>query len=150
MIFWSVFECQPSLTKAVRYRLCHISIAPKWSNYSVVILFKIADCLSYQGDALPTEPYQRIKIFDWCKFSQVDITKVVLYLLSHNSMCQILSCFCQFLSAFRSTNQVLPRWCSTYWAITACAKYWVIFADFLVGFRAVAKSYQGGALPTEP
>ena len=44
------------LTKAVRYRLCHISMAPKWSKYSVVNLFKNADCLSYQGGALPTEP----------------------------------------------------------------------------------------------
>ena len=46
----------PCLTKAVRYRLCHISMAPKWSKYSVVILIKIADCLSYQGGALLTEP----------------------------------------------------------------------------------------------
>jgi len=48
------------ITKAVRYRLCHISIAPKWSKYSVVILIKIADCLSYQGGALPTVPHQHV------------------------------------------------------------------------------------------
>ena len=44
----------------------------------------------------------------------------------------------------------LPRWCSTYWAITACAKYWVVFANFSAGFWVSTKSYQGGALPTEP
>ena len=27
----------------------------------------------------------------------------------------------------------LPRWCSTYWAITASAKYWVVFSQFYTG-----------------
>ena len=46
------------LTKAVRYRLCHISIAPKWSEYLVVRLLENAFPLSYQGSALPTELHQ--------------------------------------------------------------------------------------------
>ena len=33
----------------------NISIAPKWSKYLVVKLFKNAISLSYQGGALPTE-----------------------------------------------------------------------------------------------
>jgi len=47
----------------VRYRLCHISIAPKWSKYSVVILLKIADFLSYQGGALIIEGQVSILFF---------------------------------------------------------------------------------------
>ena len=41
------------LTKAVRYRLCHISIAPKRSKYLDVRFLKNAFFLSYQGGALP-------------------------------------------------------------------------------------------------
>ena len=56
----------------------------------------------------------------------------------------------ELLPGFEPGTSTLPRWCSTYWAITARIKFGVNFVNFLVGFRAVAKSYQGGALPTEP
>ena len=78
------------------------------------------------------------------------LTKVVLDLLSHNSMCRFCGKNIKFLRLFLSANQVLPRWCSTYWAITACMKFWVVFDDFFVNLRVPTKSYQGGALPTVP
>ena len=56
----------------------------------------------------------------------------------------------ELLPGFEPGTSTLPRWCSTYWAITACMKFLVIFDDFLLCLRVLAKSYQGDALPTEP
>ena len=56
----------------------------------------------------------------------------------------------ELLPGFEPGTSTLPRWCSTYWAITACMKFWVFFVDFWVLFGVSTKSYQGGALPTVP
>ena len=53
----------------------------------------------------------------------------------------------ELLPGFEPGTSTLPRWCSTYWAITASAKYWVVFDDFWVLFGVPTKSYQCSPLP---
>ena len=55
----------------------------------------------------------------------------------------------ELLPGFEPGTSTLPRWCSTYWAITASANFELFFDDFSAGFLVPTKSYQGSALPTE-
>ena len=56
----------------------------------------------------------------------------------------------ELLPGFEPGTSTLPRWCSTYWAITACIKFWVIFANFLVSFRSANQVLPRWCSTTEP